>query len=109
MGKFGKQLQKTLHKVQHKFAHHNSVKLEDEDIVVYVGDEMRRFVIKTKIFNHHRFQMLLTKSIEEFGYNPAEHHLILDCDVPSFKILVRSIKKNRLSNRLGVWIGRKIL
>jgi len=107
MGKFGKQLQKTLHKVQHKFVPHNSyVNLEDEDalpsnvpkdivpsdvpegsFVVYVGDERRRFVIKTKILECHLFQDLLTWSNKKFGYNP-DGPLIMDCDVLFFKHLI---------------------
>lgn len=55
---------------------------------VYVGEEGRRFVIKTEYVNHPLFKMLLEEAESEYGYN-SEGPLKLPCDVDLFvKVLV---------------------
>ncbi|XP_019180367.1 PREDICTED: indole-3-acetic acid-induced protein ARG7 [Ipomoea nil] len=55
---------------------------------VYVGEEGRRFVIKTEYVNHPLFKMLLEEAESEYGYD-AGGPLKLPCDVDLFvKVLV---------------------
>lgn len=92
---------------------------EDEDdpprdvpegsFVVYVGDEMRRFVITSQILHHHLFRELLARSSEEFGHKP-NGSLVMNCDVPFFKHLLHaidadypSIMERRVAALASVW------
>ncbi|KAG0590196.1 hypothetical protein M758_1G078300 [Ceratodon purpureus] len=60
-------------------------------LVVYVGEERRRFVIKAKVLKHETFRVLLEKSAEEFGYK-HEGGLIIACDVAFFQHLLQLIE-----------------
>lgn len=65
-------------------------------LVMYVGEERRRFVIKAKYLSHPVFKALLNKSAEEFGY---EHKggLEIACDVNFFEHLLWLIESNNPS------------
>ena len=65
-------------------------------LVVYVGEERRRFVIKTKYLSHPVFRALLNKSAEEYGY---EHKggLEIACEVDFFEHLLWLIESNNPS------------
>lgn len=62
-------------------------------LVVYVGEELRRFVIKAKYLSHPVFRALLNKSAEEFGY---EHKggLEMACEAHFFEHLLWLIESN---------------
>lgn len=62
-------------------------------LVVYVGEERRRFVIKAKYLSHPVFKALLNKSAEEYGY---EHKggLEIACGVVFFEHLLYLIETN---------------
>lgn len=62
-------------------------------LVVYVGEERRRFVIKAKYLSHRVFKALLNKSAEEYGY---EHKggLEIACEVVFFEQLLYLIETN---------------
>jgi hypothetical protein len=62
-------------------------------LVVYVGEERRRFVIKAKYLSHPVFRALLNKSAEEFGY---EHKggLEMACEADFFEHLLWLIESN---------------
>jgi len=83
-----------------KSAHQNgNGKLEDEHtvpsdgpegfFVVYVGDEMLQYVIKSATFNRRIFQIFLNKQTDASG------RLIMDCDVRLFESLIQ-FTENRL-------------
>lgn len=62
-------------------------------LVVYVGEERRRFVIKAKYLSHPVFKALLNKSAEEYGY---EHKggLEIACETVFFEHLLDLIETN---------------
>lgn len=65
-------------------------------LVMYVGDERRRFVIRAKTLNHATFRVLLEKSAAEFGYK-HDGGLIIACDVAFFEHLLWLIETNNPS------------
>ena len=54
--------------------------------VVYVGTEMRRFVIPTSFLQNPIFQQLLDKAAEEYGFN-NQNRLLIPCDESTFQRL----------------------
>jgi len=48
-------------------------------LAVYVGEEMKRFVIPTSYLNQTSFQDLLSRAEEEFGYDHAMGGLTIPC------------------------------
>ncbi|KAE8689153.1 Sucrose synthase [Hibiscus syriacus] len=54
-------------------------------LAVYVGPELRRFIIPTSYLSHPAFTVLLEKAEEEFGY---DHNggLTLPCEIETFNI-----------------------
>jgi len=62
-------------------------------LVVYVGEERCRFVIKAKYLSYPVFKALLNKSAEEYGY---EHKggLEIACEVVFFEHLLYLIETN---------------
>jgi len=62
-------------------------------LVVYVGEERRRFVISANILSHSVFRMLLNKSAEEFGFK-HEGGLNIACEVVFFEHLLWLIETN---------------
>ncbi|XP_028755771.1 auxin-induced protein 15A-like [Neltuma alba] len=48
-------------------------------LAVYVGEEMKRFVIPISYLNHHAFQELLSEAEEEFGYDHPMGALTIRC------------------------------
>lgn len=53
--------------------------------VVYVGSEMKRFIVPTTCLNSPVFQKLLDKAAEEYGFNHAK--IVLPCDESTFQRL----------------------
>ncbi|CAN6452625.1 unnamed protein product [Victoria cruziana] len=56
-------------------------------LAVYVGSELRRFVIPTAFLRHPEFRALLARAEEEFGFQ-HEGGLTLPCEVDEFEELV---------------------
>ncbi|CAN6479976.1 unnamed protein product [Victoria cruziana] len=59
---------------------------------VYVGEEMRRFVIPLSYLNHSLFRALLKKAEEEFGFS-ANGGIRLPCESLVFEHILRLLKK----------------
>lgn len=59
---------------------------------VYVGEEMRRFVIPTEYLGHWAFAELLREAEEEFGFR-HEGALRIPCDVESFEGILRLVQQ----------------
>ncbi|KAF6139417.1 hypothetical protein GIB67_026259 [Kingdonia uniflora] len=59
--------------------------------VVYVGKEMRRFVIPTSYLKNPIFQELLKKAAEEYGLDGQS--IVLPCDVSTFEKLTSFLDK----------------
>ncbi|KAM0842892.1 hypothetical protein ACQ4PT_058068 [Festuca glaucescens] len=57
---------------------------------VYVGEEMRRFVIPTEYLGHWAFEALLREAEEEFGFR-HEGALRIPCDVEAFEGILRLV------------------
>ncbi|KAE8684399.1 Detected protein of confused Function [Hibiscus syriacus] len=62
--------------------------------VVYVGSEMRRFVIPTSFLKSPMFQQLLDKAAEEYGFNTHNNRLLLPCDESTFQSLTDYLAKH---------------
>ncbi|CAL5040993.1 unnamed protein product [Urochloa decumbens] len=58
---------------------------------VYVGEEMRRFVIPTEYLGHWAFAELLREAEEEFGFQ-HEGALRIPCDVEVFEGILRLVQ-----------------
>ncbi|XP_062227730.1 auxin-induced protein 6B-like [Phragmites australis] len=58
---------------------------------VYVGEEMRRFVIPTEYLGHWAFVELLREAEEEFGFR-HEGALRIPCDVEVFEGILRLVQ-----------------
>uniref|UniRef100_A0A6N2LUP2 Uncharacterized protein n=1 Tax=Salix viminalis TaxID=40686 RepID=A0A6N2LUP2_SALVM len=54
--------------------------------VVYVGDEMKRFVVPTTYLKNPIFQKLLDESAEEYGFD-NRNGIVLPCDESTFRSL----------------------
>ncbi|KAL5199683.1 hypothetical protein ABZP36_020886 [Zizania latifolia] len=61
---------------------------------VYVGDEMRRFVIPTEYLGHWAFEELLREAEEEFGFR-HEGALRIPCDVQVFEGILRLVANKK--------------
>lgn len=57
---------------------------------VYVGEEMRRFVIPTEYLGHWAFERLLRDAEEEFGLR-HQGALRIPCDVAAFEATLRLV------------------
>lgn len=51
--------------------------------VVYVGEELKRFVIPLSFLKHPIFQQLLQKAADEYGFN-SQRSIVLPCDQLTF-------------------------
>lgn len=57
-------------------------------LVVYVGEESRRFVIKISLLTHPLFKALLDQAQDAYGFS-ADSRLWIPCDVSTFLDVVR--------------------
>ncbi|KAL7176569.1 hypothetical protein ACSBR2_029992 [Camellia fascicularis] len=53
--------------------------------VVYVGSEMKRFVVPTSHLKNPIFQQLLDKAAEEYGFHNNHNRIVLPCDESTFQ------------------------
>jgi SAUR family protein len=61
--------------------------------VVYVGSEMKRFVVPTSYLKNPVFLQLLDKSAEEYGFD-NRNGIVLPCDESTFKSLTAFLAKH---------------
>lgn len=67
-------------------------------LAVYVGPELRRFIIPTAYLSHHLFKVLLEKAEEEFGFDHAGG-LTIPCEIETFKYLLKCIETEDKNKR----------
>ncbi|KAI9127184.1 hypothetical protein K1719_001743 [Acacia pycnantha] len=60
-------------------------------LAVYVGEEMKRFVIPISYLNQKSFQELLSEAEEEFGYDHPMGALTIPCKEDVFLNVTSSI------------------
>lgn len=60
-------------------------------LAVYVGPELRRFIIPTSYLSHSLFKLLLEKAAEEFGFDQSGG-LTIPCEIETFKYLLKCIE-----------------
>lgn len=62
-------------------------------LAVYVGPELRRFIIPTSHLSHPLFKVLLEKAEEEFGFDHSGG-LTLPCEIETFKYLLKCMENH---------------
>ncbi|EOA25104.1 hypothetical protein CARUB_v10018411mg [Capsella rubella] len=62
-------------------------------LAVYVGPELRRFIIPTNFLSHSLFKVLLEKAEEEYGFDHSSA-LTIPCEVETFKYLLNCIENH---------------
>ena len=62
-------------------------------LAVYVGPELRRFIIPTGYLTHPLFKVLLKKVEEEFGFDHSGG-LTIPCEIETFKYLLKCIESH---------------
>lgn len=67
-------------------------------LAVYVGPELRRFIIPTSYLSHSLFKVLLEKAEEEFGFDHGGG-LTLPCEIETFKYLLKCIETHQNDHR----------
>ncbi|CAJ1978816.1 unnamed protein product [Sphenostylis stenocarpa] len=60
-------------------------------LAVYVGEEMKRFVIPVSYLNQPSFQELLSHAEEEFGYDHPMGGLTIPCNEDVFRFITSSL------------------
>lgn len=63
-------------------------------LAVYVGSELRRFIIPTSYLSDPLFKVLLEKVEEEFGFDHTGV-LTIPCDIETFKYLLQCMENHR--------------
>ncbi|KAL0365137.1 UNVERIFIED_CONTAM: Auxin-induced protein X10A [Sesamum angustifolium] len=53
-------------------------------IVVYVGEEMRRFFVPISCLKNPQFQELLQQSADVYGFDHGQGGILLPCNLPTF-------------------------
>jgi SAUR family protein len=64
-------------------------------LAVYVGPELRRFIIPTSYLSHSLFKMLLEKAADEFGFDQSGG-LTIPCEIETFKYLLNCMESTQL-------------
>ncbi|XP_058730142.1 auxin-induced protein 15A-like [Vicia villosa] len=62
-------------------------------LAVYVGEEMKRFVIPISYLNQPSFQDLLSQAEEEFGYDHPMGGLTIPCTEDVFQHITSCLNK----------------
>nr|XP_007154547.1 hypothetical protein PHAVU_003G127800g [Phaseolus vulgaris]ESW26541.1 hypothetical protein PHAVU_003G127800g [Phaseolus vulgaris] len=62
-------------------------------LAVYVGPELRRFIIPTSYLSHSLFKVLLEKAAEEFGFDQSGG-LTIPCEIETFKYLLNCMENH---------------
>ncbi|XP_022998729.1 auxin-responsive protein SAUR71-like [Cucurbita maxima] len=66
-------------------------------LAVYVGPELRRFIIPTSYLSHLVFKVLLEKAEEEYGFDHSGG-LTLPCEIETFKYLLKYMEVQQLDD-----------
>ncbi|XP_010253922.1 PREDICTED: auxin-responsive protein SAUR23 [Nelumbo nucifera] len=61
-------------------------------LVVYVGENCKRFVIKVTLLKHPLFRALLDRARDEYDFMAADSKLCIPCDETMFLDVVRCAK-----------------
>ncbi|KAG2407428.1 uncharacterized protein LOC124828561 isoform X2 [Vigna umbellata] len=69
-------------------------------LAVYVGPELRRFIIPTSYLSHSLFKVLLEKAAEEFGFDQSGG-LTIPCEIETFKYLLNCMENHDDSSVAG--------
>lgn len=69
-------------------------------LAVYVGPELRRFIIPTNFLSHSLFKVLLEKAEEEYGFDHSGA-LTIPCEVETFKFLLKCIENHPKDDTSG--------
>ncbi|RDX78778.1 hypothetical protein CR513_40897, partial [Mucuna pruriens] len=75
-------------------------------LAVYVGPELRRFIIPTSYLSHSLFKVLLEKAAEEFGFDQSGG-LTIPCEIETFNWKQRNC--GRISNYSDLYRGAIIV
>jgi len=67
-------------------------------LAVYVGPELRRFIIPTCYLSHPLFKVLLEKVEEEFGFDHSGG-LTIPCEIETFKYLLKCMESQSCNNK----------
>ncbi|KAI4323765.1 hypothetical protein L6164_023346 [Bauhinia variegata] len=70
-----------------------SVEVPKGYIAVYVGKEMKRFMVPISYLNHSSFQELLSQAEEEFGYDHPMGGLTIPCREQVFLDVTSSLNR----------------
>jgi SAUR family protein len=76
-------------------------------LAVYVGPELRRFIIPTSYLSHSLFKLLLEKAEEEFGFDHSGG-LTIPCEIETFKYLLKCMENHHKAHPHGS-AGEKVL
>lgn len=63
-------------------------------LAVSVGEEQKRFIIRTEYLSHQAFQMLLREAEEEFGFQQAGV-LRIPCEVALFESILKMVEEKK--------------
>lgn len=66
-------------------------------LAVYVGSELRRFIIPTSYLSDPLFKVLLEKVEEEFGFDQSGG-LTIPCEIETFKYLLKCMENHQKIN-----------
>ncbi|KAL0422373.1 UNVERIFIED_CONTAM: Auxin-induced protein X10A [Sesamum latifolium] len=66
-------------------------------IVVYVGDEMRRFFVPISCLKNPQFQELLQQSADVYGFDHGQGGILLPCTLPTFLRVMINFKPPKSS------------
>merc|ERR1712137_442270 len=67
-------------------------------LAVYVGPELRRFIIPTSYLSDPLFKVLLEKVEEEFGFDHSGG-LTIPCEIETFKYLLKCMESQSCNNK----------
>ncbi|KAI4323763.1 hypothetical protein L6164_023344 [Bauhinia variegata] len=70
-----------------------SVEVPKGYIAVYIGEEMKRFMVPISYLNHSSFQELLSQAEEEFGYDHPMGGLTIPCREQVFLDVISSLNR----------------
>ncbi|KAL2503339.1 SAUR-like auxin-responsive protein family [Forsythia ovata] len=73
-------------------------------LAVYVGPELRRFIIPTSYLSDPLFKVLLEKVEEEFGFDHSGG-LTIPCETETFKFLLQCMENHRKGQAEGSAAG----
>ncbi|KAG0526659.1 hypothetical protein BDA96_06G164700 [Sorghum bicolor] len=63
--------------------------------VVYVGEELRRYVVRVSSLDHPLFRELLDRARDEYGFAAADTRLCLPCDEDMFLAVLCHVDAER--------------